>query len=439
MKIKLPEGWSWKTIDEIKSDKPYSYTGGPFGSDLKSSDYVKEGIRIIQLQNIGDGKFMNSYKIFTTKGKANQLLACNIYPNDIIIAKMAAPVARACIIPSFHDRYLMASDGIRLNVNKKICDNIFIYSMINHPIFRRQAINKSLGTTRARIGLTELKKIPFPFPPFEQQTKIAKILTTIDNVIEKTEAAIAKYQAIKQGMMHDLFTHGIGANGQLRPSYADAPELYKESALGWIPKEWNCEQLDEYITFKMYGPRFSAKDYNKQGNVKTIRGMDFTKNGEILYDQAPIALLPKNLVKAHELQERDVIVVTTADCGITAVFRDQGFPYIPSAYTVKYKFNEKMNPYFFKFQMETYAAMAQVEKYIRKGTLANLPGSDLLNFWMNIPKEEEQIKIVERLERVNSKIAIEKQTLLKQMQLKQGLMQDLLTGKVPVKAELINA
>jgi type I restriction enzyme S subunit len=57
----------------------------------------------------------------------------------------------------------------------------------------------------------------FPVPPPSQQRKIARILTTVDNLIEKTEALIAKYQAIKQGMMHDLFTRGVDEHGHLRP------------------------------------------------------------------------------------------------------------------------------------------------------------------------------------------------------------------------------
>ena len=68
----------------------------------------------------------------------------------------------------------------------------------------------------------------------------------MDNLIEKTEALIAKYQAIKQGMMHDLFTRGVDEHGHLRPTHDEAPELYKQSELGWIPKEWEVSPLGEH-------------------------------------------------------------------------------------------------------------------------------------------------------------------------------------------------
>ncbi|MCR4299321.1 MAG: restriction endonuclease subunit S [Gallionella sp.] len=79
----------------------------------------------------------------------------------------------------------------------------------------------------------------------EQQQKIATILTGIDKAIENTEALIAKYQQIKAGLMHDLFTRGVTANGKLRPPREQAPELYQETPLGWIPKEWEIRQLRE--------------------------------------------------------------------------------------------------------------------------------------------------------------------------------------------------
>ena len=56
--------------------------------------------------------------------------------------------------------------------------------------------------------------------------------------IEQTETLIAKYQQIKAGLMHDLFTRGVTPDGKLRPTRAEAPQLYQESPLGWIPKEW---------------------------------------------------------------------------------------------------------------------------------------------------------------------------------------------------------
>lgn len=70
-------------IDTADKKVKWSFTGGPFGSDLKASDYTNKGIRIIQLQNIGDGEFIDEYKIYTSEEKADELLSCNCYVSAV--------------------------------------------------------------------------------------------------------------------------------------------------------------------------------------------------------------------------------------------------------------------------------------------------------------------------------------------------------------------
>lgn len=199
--------WKEITLGEVADkSKKWSFTGGPFGSNLKAEDYTNDGVRIIQLQNIGDGVFHNEYQIFTTERKANELLSCNIYPGDIIISKMGDPVARACFVPTYQDRYLMASDGIRLAVDKKKFNNKFIHDCINFNLFRKKAIEVSTGSTRQRIGLDELRNLTLIAPGIEEQTAIAKILYTADNEIQFLLRKGDALKKQKQGLMQVLLT-----------------------------------------------------------------------------------------------------------------------------------------------------------------------------------------------------------------------------------------
>jgi type I restriction enzyme S subunit len=204
------KGWTVKRFEELSDpNKKWSFTGGPFGSNLKSSDYTDEGVRIIQLQNIGDGEFINDYEINTSKKKADELISCNIYPDEIILSKMGDPVARACIVPCIHNRYLMCSDGIRLAINKKEYSTYFIYLLINSPFFRSKAENASTGSTRKRIGLNELRNIELMIPKLEEQESIASIIMAMDSEIVSLKKKISKYKSLKQGLMENLFTGNL--------------------------------------------------------------------------------------------------------------------------------------------------------------------------------------------------------------------------------------
>jgi type I restriction enzyme, S subunit len=304
------------------------------------------------------------------------------------------------------------------------------YCLLNFDLTK---LNEATGVPS--ISRDWLSKIEFYDPGGDQRKRIGAILAFIDQAIEKTEALIHKCQQIKAGLMHDLFTRGVTADGKLRPPREQTPELYKETPLGWMPEEWIISAMGRYIEKYLYGPRFDARLYSLSGNVKTIRGTDFSKEGGIIYNQAPIAQLPLAKIGRHILQEGDVVIVTTADCGLSAVFERQKMFFIPSAYTVKYRFSTKVNPYFAKYYMQSSHAKMQVRKYVRQGTLGNLPGSDLLRFWIQMPEEKEQIRIVERLEPVEKKVEEEKKYLVKLKKQKSGLMNDLLTGKVQVKVD----
>lgn len=158
-KLRFPEfrgKGEWKIVMFIEvADKKirWSFTGGPFGSDLKSSDYVESGVRVIQLQNIGDAEFIDNYKIYTSKEKADELISNNIYSGDIILSKMGDPVGRACLIPSLSSRYVMCSDGIRLVVDNDLFSKYFIFTLVNSTQFRAMIERSSTGSTRKRIGL----------------------------------------------------------------------------------------------------------------------------------------------------------------------------------------------------------------------------------------------------------------------------------------------
>jgi type I restriction enzyme S subunit len=126
-----------------------------------------------------------------------------------------------------------------------ITDEAFLHHAIESgiPYLHR----RSQGSTFLAISAADLRSLPVPRLDIEKQRRIAEILSTVDEAIEQTEALIAKTQQIKAGLMHDLFTRGVTPDGRLRPPREQAPDLYKQSPLGWIPREWEVGLLIEYL------------------------------------------------------------------------------------------------------------------------------------------------------------------------------------------------
>ena len=214
-----------RLIDTADKKIRWSFIGGPFGSNLKSSDYVENGVRVIQLQNIGDAEFFDNYKIFTSKEKADELLSNNIYPGDIILSKMGDPVGRACLIPKFHDRYVMCSDGIRLAVDENSYSKYFVYLLINSVQFRSLVEKTATGSTRKRIGIDDLKNLPLYVPEKEEQQKIADCLAAIDALITAQTQKRDALKTHKKGLVQQLFPAEGETQPQLRfPEFQDMGE-----------------------------------------------------------------------------------------------------------------------------------------------------------------------------------------------------------------------
>lgn len=195
-------------------------------------------------------------------------------------------------------------------------------------------------------------------------------------------------------------------------------------------KDLEQHEFRDFIKSSKYGPRFDAKDYDINGNVKTIRGTDVSLDATIKYEQVPIANLPQSMIDEHRLQNGDILMITTADCGLSAVFEKQEMPYIASAYAVRICLNEKMDSHWAKYYLQTNHITNEVNKYIRKGTLSNLPLSDISRFIVNVPALKEQTKIAEFLSAVDDKISQLSRQLELLNQYKKGVMQKIFSQEI---------
>ncbi|WP_081601309.1 restriction endonuclease subunit S [Thioalkalivibrio sp. HL-Eb18] len=120
----------------------------------------------------------------------------------------------------------------------------------------------------------------------KEQKLIADILDTLDIQIQKTEALIAKLEKVKEGLLHDLLTRGIDENGQLRPSPEQTPELYKDSPLGLIPREWCTACLSEISEKITDGTHQAVKTIAADETSVPFLYVSCVRNGKILWDQA---------------------------------------------------------------------------------------------------------------------------------------------------------
>ena len=141
--------------------------------------------------------------------KYKELFRHAVFPNDIVISKMADPIARCCIVTDYRDRYLAVADCVRLKINETEFDLQYVMALMNSPHVRRIAFSRGTGTTRRRIGLGELRRLPFLKPSLVEQKEISSILSSFDKRIIKETEKKGKLHKLKVSLMQKLLSGEI--------------------------------------------------------------------------------------------------------------------------------------------------------------------------------------------------------------------------------------
>ncbi len=270
-------------------------------------------------------------------------------------------------------------------------------------------------------------------PEIAMQAAICHVLSTIDTAIEQTEALIEKYRHIKAGLMHDLFTRGVLPNGQLRPPREQAPEMYQEAAIGWMPREWQYELLDN-IAHRGSG-HTPNKDHPEywNGGIKWVSLADSNKLDQLYISDTELEISHKGIVNSSAVLHPAGIVVLSRDAGVgkSAITTE---PMAVSQHFMCWKCDQKMDNHFLyywlQFNKRTFENIAMGSTILTIG----LPYFKRLKIACPVELAEQQA-IAKKLKSADTRIFAMRDHLAKLRQQKRGLMQDLLTGKVLVTME----
>lgn len=181
------------------------FIDGPFGSNLKVSDQTSEGIRMIQINNIGVGGWRDKIKRYTTENKYLKLIRHSARNGDIVIAKMGEPLGRACFVPERIKRALVVADCMRLRVTNKDFDGKYLLFFLNTPYSKKQIENISHGSTRIRINLSMIKSIKIPLPPLPLQQKFARIVEHVEGLKDNVKKTKQNSEELFNSLMQKAF------------------------------------------------------------------------------------------------------------------------------------------------------------------------------------------------------------------------------------------
>jgi type I restriction enzyme S subunit len=208
----IPRHWSCYPLRRIIR----SVCDGPFGSDMKSSHYGDSGIRLIRLQNIGQGYFDDTDKAFIPESHFLSLPGHDAIPGDLLVAGLGDdnhPVGRACILPGHIGTAMVKADCFRVRLDQSRLAHVFAMNFLCSSVARAGVSDQTRGATRARMNLSGLTNLCVPVPPIPEQKEISDFIsaqtTKLDALVAKVRTVIERLQEYRTALISAAVTGQI--------------------------------------------------------------------------------------------------------------------------------------------------------------------------------------------------------------------------------------
>jgi len=196
-----PKGWPLKMLGSIAS----KFSDGPFGSNLKSEHYVEDGIRVVRLQNIGVGKFIDDDKAFVSEEHYATIRKHECRPGDVLVGTMGDPNLRACLLPQEIPLAINKADCVQIRANAAVANPYFVCELLNHPSTELLAQELKRGQTRVRISMGSLRGLNVPVPPVALQNSFACRATELEKLRALHLAALDETSRLFQSLQNRAF------------------------------------------------------------------------------------------------------------------------------------------------------------------------------------------------------------------------------------------
>lgn len=408
----IPVEWQMKKFKDL-------------GTFKKGKGIAKKDLTDFGNQCILYGHLYTKYKEIIKKVNS----FTNISPKDSVIGK-----TNDLLIPSSGETAIDIAISSALTVNNVLIggdinlftpsndiDSRFLSYQIN-SIRKKDMAKLAQGSSVYHLYAPNLENFLIVIPSFREQQKIADILSTVDTQIEQTEQMIEQTKELKHGLMQQLLTKGIGHRE------------FKESNLGDIPSEWEIIKLGQLADIHRGASPRPIKDpkwFSDESTHGWIRISDVTKSNKYLLSTEQ-HLSQEGIEKSRSVKPGDLIMSICGTIGRPIILKmhaciHDGFVAFESLKT------NKVDVEYLRYVLTTLTDYFKSQG--QPGTQVNLNTAIVEKAIIALPKLEEQQKIAEILSSVDDQIDIYEKEKEKYEELKKGLMQQLLTGKIRVKVD----
>lgn len=295
----LRPGWRRVKLGELSKDET-SFADGPFGSSLKTEHYRSSGARVVRLQNIGAGTFLDADKAYIALDHYASLQRHSVEPGDIIVAALgngARPAGRACLIPMDFGPGIVKADCFRVRLHANSVHGPYVVLALNSEQFLRQVADRMRGATRPRMTLDILRSCTIPLPPLPEQKRIAAMLNE---------------QMASANALHAVAESLLDAARSLNDAFWE--RFFSSSRAD----SWPLRRINEVATGERaisdgpFGSHLKTEHYSREG-ARVVRLQNIGRGEFLNSDKAYVSLDHFSNLTRHAVQPNDIVVAALGD------------------------------------------------------------------------------------------------------------------------------
>ncbi|MEM7182985.1 MAG: restriction endonuclease subunit S [Spirochaetota bacterium] len=402
----LPEDWEVKRLGEIAN---IIMGQSPPG---ESYNTLRKGIPLIN----GPTEFTKKFPI-KKQWTTQPTKMCK--KDDLLLCVRGSSTGRT---NTSNDNYCIGRGVAAIRATKN-SDIIFLTNHVYLAI--EKILSLSSGSTFPNIDRKSLTTIPIPVPPLAEQKAIAKVLSDTDALIQSTEKLIAKKKLIKKGAMQELLT------GKKRlGSFPKGKTVGREQTeLGHLPEDWEVKELGE-VCEKIIDGTHHTPTYVKQGvpfySVENITLKNF-RNTKFISEEEHL-----RLIKRCKPMQGDILMtrITAGILGDTKLIDWDVYASIYVSLAILRTNSNILTSYLYRYSKSSNFIKSIEKRSLINATPKKINMQDIRKVPIPLPPLPEQKAIAEVLSNMDAEIEALEKKLQKQKQIKQGMMQELLTGRM---------
>jgi len=424
--LTIPDKWDIVSLIDTTSKKSNSIVDGPFGSNLKTSDYDEKGkIPVLMIQMLYDINTIKQARCITEQ-KFNEIKRSKIVSGDILVAKIGNTYGLTCIYPDNFPVAMISANLCKITIDEKKFNRNFVNYWLNTSIFKNYLDIIVSKSGQPAFGITEFKKLPIVNPLKSEQDQIASILSNMDFLIHQTDGLIEQNQRLKKGLMQQLFSKGIGHT------------KFKISRYGKISDVWSIKKLKDVCVKKdgiqtgPFGSLLHERDYQESGTP--IITVEHLGENHIIHKNLPLVSdKDRDRLSKYIIKNGDMVFSRVGSVDRCALVKQEEDGWLFSGRCLRVRPNSNiMDSSYLSWLLGYSKIKARIRSVAVGATMPSLNTSLLSNIEIIVPELKEQQKISSILSNIDfhiNELKLKKTKLKKQ---KKGLVQKLLSGQIRV-------